>query len=145
MLSIKQTVDSLCHKHDTRDPFEIARQLGIIVLYEPLGSIRGFYSRSKRQKFIHINHNLCSEQQRIVCAHELGHAVLHPDSNTPFLRSNTFFSVNKFEIEANRFMVQLLITDSQLLEYAQYGYTVSQLAQSAGIPEALIQYRIENI
>ena len=47
--------------------------------------------------------------QRTVCAHELGHAVLHTHANTPFLRKNTFFSVDKLEIEANTFAALLLI------------------------------------
>ena len=145
MLSIKQTIDRLCRRYDTRDPFAIAQQLGIILLYEPLGSIRGYYGKSSRQKFIHINQNLCREQRRIVCAHELGHAVLHADANTPFLRANTFFSVNKLEQEANRFMVQLLVTDEQLRDCMDCGYTVPQLARSIGVPDGLIRYRISNL
>lgn len=49
----------LCRKCDTRDPFTIAAKLGIRVLHEPLGSIRGYYSRTHRIKFIHINQDLC--------------------------------------------------------------------------------------
>ena len=71
----------LCRKCDTRDPFTIAAKLGIRVLHEPLGSIRGYYSRTHRIKFIHINQDLSKERQRQVCAHELGHAILHPKSN----------------------------------------------------------------
>lgn len=48
----------LCRKCDTRDPFTIAAKLGIRVLHEPLGSIRGYYSRTHRIKFIHINQDL---------------------------------------------------------------------------------------
>ena len=44
----------LCRKCDTRDPFTIAAKLGIRVLHEPLGSIRGYYSRTHRIKFISI-------------------------------------------------------------------------------------------
>ena len=98
-MSIKHKVDMLCRKCDTRDPFTIAAKLGIRVLHEPLGSIRGYYSRTHRIKFIHINQDLSKERQRQVCAHELGHAILHPKSNTPFLRANTLYSVNKLETE----------------------------------------------
>ncbi|MGQ0440076.1 ImmA/IrrE family metallo-endopeptidase, partial [Bacillus sp. B-TM1] len=37
--------------------------------------------------------------QRTVCAHELGHAVLHTHANTPFLRKNTFFSISNLSTE----------------------------------------------
>ena len=96
-MSIKHKVDMLCRKCDTRDPFTIAAKLGIRVLHEPLGSIRGYYSRTHRIKFIHINQDLSKERQRQVCAHELGHAILHPKSNTPFLRANTLYSVTSWK------------------------------------------------
>jgi len=88
---ILQTIKSLCSKAGTRDPFTIAEYLHIIVLQENLGSIRGYYNVVSRQKFIHINENLSDEEQCFTCAHELGHALLHPKANTPFLRENTLW------------------------------------------------------
>lgn len=145
MLSIKEAVDSICSKCGSRDPFEIARQKRILVLYECLGTIRGFYSKANRQKFIHINRELPRELQSIVCAHELGHAVLHPNANTPFLRANTFFSVNRFEIEANKFMVCMLVSDEYLCDAFEYGYTLPQIAGNVGLPDSLIEYRVNCI
>ena len=66
-------------------------------------------------------------------AHELGHAVLHPKANTPFLRDNTLFSVSRLEREANCFAAELLCPDEVLLEYP--GYTVGELARILGIRE----------
>lgn len=57
----------------TRDPFSIARQLGIEVLFcEDFGPLKGMYRVIKRSRFIFINENLSGQMQRIVCAHELG-------------------------------------------------------------------------
>lgn len=98
----------LIQKHGTNDPFKIAKLSGILVVYEPLGSILGYYSKTHRSKVIHINNFLRSEQQMFTCAHELAHAILHPDTNTAFLKSNTFYSTEKIEIEANNFAVDLL-------------------------------------
>lgn len=47
---IKEKVESLCRRHDTRNPFDLCRSLGIIVLFEPLGTVRGYYSQSHRFK-----------------------------------------------------------------------------------------------
>lgn len=54
-MDIKGLAEGICKKHNSRDPFKIAEQRNIIVLYEPLGSIRGYYSKSLRKAFIHIN------------------------------------------------------------------------------------------
>ena len=130
-MSIKHKVDMLCRKCDTRDPFTIAAKLGIRVLHEPLGSIRGYYSRTHRIKFIHINQDLSK-----------GHAILHPKSNTPFLRANTLYSVNKLETEANRFMALLLHPATEIQDYAQCGYTLYQIADICGLTPELVEYII---
>lgn len=101
-------VFQLIQKYGTNDPFKIAKLSGILVVYEPLGSILGYYSKTHRSKVIHINNSLRNEQQLFTCAHELAHAVLHPDTNTAFLKSSTLYSTEKIEIEANTFAVDLL-------------------------------------
>lgn len=49
-----------------------------------------------------------------MCHTELGHALLHPKANTPFLLSSTLLSVDKLEIEANSFAIEMLLTDDEL-------------------------------
>lgn len=115
-MKYKEVAEKLCKKYQTRDPFEIARQLGIQVFYGHYGTIRGYYNKISQQRMIHINAALDEPQQTIVCAHELGHAIFHPNTNTPFLRANTFFSVSKLELEANKFAVDLLWSDDDLRE-----------------------------
>ena len=75
-------------------------------------------------------------------AHELGHAILHPKSNTPFLRANTLYSVNKLETEANRFMALLLHPATEIQDYAQCGYTLYQIADICGLTPELVEYII---
>ncbi len=140
---MRDIVAKLIRQYETRDPFAIARQRQIIVIEEPLGSIRGYYSRSYRQPFIHINNGLTEPQRLFTCAHELGHAILHPKANTPFLRKNTLLSVNRYEQEANRFAVCLLIDDDQLREYGDC--TIPQLARAFGISEQLVEYRLKAV
>ena len=143
-MSIKQKVDFLCKEFETRDPFEIAKQLDIQIIIEPLGSIRGYYSSSYRIKFIHINQDLSSDMQRQVCAHELGHAILHPKCSTPFLRANTLFSIDKLEKEANCFMALLLYPPEQILEYAATGDTIYQIADILQLTPELVEYIISS-
>ena len=138
---LQAMIQKLVRQAGTRDPFEIARQKHIIITEEPLGSIRGYYSRSHRQPVIHINSALSESQRRFTCAHELGHALLHPKANTPFLHSRTLFSVNRYEIEANRFAVWLLISDEDLAEYPDR--TIPQLAQIFGVTPALMVHRLK--
>lgn len=144
ILSIKQKVDFLCKKYETRNPFEIAKQLDIQIIIEPLGSIKGYYSSSYRIKFIHINQDLPSDIQRQVCAHELGHAILHPKCNTPFLRANTLFFIDKLEKEANYFMALLLYPAKKILEYAANGNTIYQIAATLQLTPELVEYIINN-
>jgi Zn-dependent peptidase ImmA (M78 family) len=137
---VKKVVSKLIKEHQTRNPFVIADNLGIIVLYEELGSINGYYNTAFRQKFIHINYNLPDHKKLFTAAHELGHALVHPKSNTPFLKESTFFSVDKMEIEANKFAVNLLISDEDLEEYREL--TTGQLAVIYGCHEKLIRLRL---
>ena len=66
---IKKEVVKLVKKYKTRNPFEIAKNENIIVIYEELGSINGYYNKFARQKFIHINSNLSEQMQIVTCAH----------------------------------------------------------------------------
>lgn len=142
-MEIKTLADRLIRRHESNDPFRIAADLGIHICYEPLGTIRGYYSRAWRQKFIHINNDLPVDIVPFVCAHELGHALLHPNASTPFLRANTLLSVNRLEIEANRFAACLLLSDADIIEYAHCGYTTAQVSACTGLPEILVQYRAD--
>ncbi len=133
-MDIKENVLNIVEKYQTTDPFEIARQKEITVLYADLGNTLGFYNTYKRFKFIHINNQIDEITQRFVCAHELGHAVLHPKANTPFLRNQTFFSVDRLEIEANTFAVELLLTDEIVSAYEDTRLSIQEVAEIHGVP-----------
>lgn len=136
----KMTAHYLAKKYKTRNPFELANVLGILIIYEPLGQIKGYYNTAFRKKMIHINNGLTEYEQKFTAAHELGHAVLHPKSNTPFLRNQTLFSINKLEIEANKFAVDLLIPDEAIAEVKYL--TIDQMANYFGIHKQLMKLRL---
>ena len=132
---IAAKVDKIIEKYKTNDPFKIAAYLDVRVSYENLGNILGYYNKSCRVKSILINENTSDGQKAFICCHELGHVILHPDSNTPFLKKNTFFTTDRIELEANFFAVQLLFSrsnfDGQL--------TIEDAIEHYGIPRKLIE------
>ncbi|ANC09224.1 MULTISPECIES: ImmA/IrrE family metallo-endopeptidase [Bacillus] len=140
-MKIKDYVMKIVKKHGTTNPFEIAKRKDIIVLFEDLGNTLGFYNTYKRFKFIHINNRIDETTQRFVCAHELGHALLHPKANTPFLRNKTFFSVDRLEIEANTFAVELLLPDEMISEYQDTNLSIQEIAEIYGIPESFARLK----
>ncbi|MEB4819044.1 ImmA/IrrE family metallo-endopeptidase [Bacillus thuringiensis] len=140
-MKIKEYVMKIVKKHGTTNPFEITKRKDIIVLFEDLGNTLGFYNTYKRFKFIHINNRIDETTQRFVCAHELGHALLHPKANTPFLRNKTFFSVDRLEIEANTFAVELLLPDEMISEYQDTNLSIQEIAEIYGIPESFARLK----
>jgi len=129
----------LIKKYHTNCPFQIAREMGVVILFEKLGNTLGYFNKYKRIKIIHINQEISEAEQQFTCAHELGHSILHPVVNTPFLKRNTLFSISKIEREANEFAVELLLPDSLLSEYEDL--SLSQIAATCGIPPELISLR----
>lgn len=137
---IEKEVKRLIKQYKTNNPFEIASAKHILVSREPLGSINGYYNKFVRQKMIHINSDLEDHfREFFTCAHELGHAVIHPDANTPFLRDNTYFSINKLEREANTFAALMVIPENILITYNSF--TLKQISCAEGIPLDALKLR----
>jgi Zn-dependent peptidase ImmA (M78 family) len=131
-LEIKKRVDLLINNFNTNCPFKIAKKMGIQIVHEPLGDNLGYYSKHFRIKIIHINETAEENKKLFICAHELGHAIFHPDSNTPFLKKHTFFSTDHIEVEANTFAVELLFPDD-----SGDGITINEAIEEYGIPKQL--------
>lgn len=139
----KRIADSLVRKFGTRDPFLIADALGIILIRTPLKGIRGFYQYIKRCKIIYIDSNLDERDARFVCAHELGHALLHRGCNRIFMDTKTYFPVNRYEVEADRFAVDLLFDDDDLRDFLCH--PIQMAADCMGVSIDLASYRMIEI
>lgn len=142
-MNTKTIAEAMVRKYRTRNPFDLAEAKNIIVLFEPLGNILGFYNRCYRQSFIHINQELDGNHATFTCAHELGHAILHPKVNTPFLREHTMFSIDKLELNANRFAVDLLYNDEELRDFLSR--PINDAVAYMGVPQQLAEYRLSSI
>ena len=100
----------------TSDPFRIAAQLGITVEFRRYSqAVKGYYRKIFEKLYIIINENYSCKSQKIICAHELGHALLHTDF-TEKVASLSFedYDADGLELEANLFAAALLI-DQELL------------------------------
>ncbi len=145
-MHIQKIVEKLKKKYGTNNPFELAKYLNIIILYEELGEIKGYYNKFARQKFIHLNNNLKEDELYFTCGHELGHAIIHPNSNTPALRENTLYSINKLEMEANQFSVDLIIDENKLKEYLEeYFYSIDNISNIFCIDKKIIEFKIKRM
>ena len=82
--TISHIVKGLKNKYKECDPFELCKSLNIIIGMVPMGthdgSCKGFFISRGRKKMITINSELQPALQRIIAAHELGHAALHGDT-----------------------------------------------------------------
>ena len=141
-MDIKKIVNSLVKKHKTRNPFEIITGLNVILVPVPLEGVRGFYQYFQRNNIIYIDDSLPEHEQILVCAHELGHMLLHKKANALFMDTYTGFNTTKYEKEADLFAMELLVPDETFLEYQEY--TTEQIALALGYTEKLIKLRLKS-
>ena len=140
-MKTKRMAESLVRKFKTRDPFKIAEALGYTVLRVPLKGIRGFYQRIHRCTIIYIDSALSEWDAAFVCAHEIGHVLLHRGYNRIFMDTNAYFKVDRYEIEADQFAVCLRFDDDFIEEFADSPTVV--LAYAIGVSTELASYRLQ--
>ncbi len=141
-MKIRSLAESIVKKYQTRNPFDIIKERNTILVYAPLIDVRGFYQYFQRNHIIYINENLPEHEQKFVCAHELGHMMLHKKANAVYMDTRTCFNTNKYEIEANQFAAELLIPDEIILENCNL--TTEQLSRILGYEQALIELRLKS-
>ncbi|WP_414697555.1 ImmA/IrrE family metallo-endopeptidase [Peptacetobacter sp. AB845] len=141
-MDVKKCVSMIKKKAKTDDVFELVDYFNIQTIDIDLGSSTlGMYKYIKRNKFIFLNTSLDYQQRKFVLAHELGHAILHSNLNCFFLEKKTLHLKNKFEIEANKFAVELLVSDVALKDLEEY--TIEQASIILNIPVELLKYKFK--
>jgi Zn-dependent peptidase ImmA (M78 family) len=139
---IRDIVEGLMEMYKARNPFELCKCLEIKVIFSDLGDeVKGFFQRTvEGYEIIHINERLSEEEQRYICAHELGHAILHTDISLSFFIENRLQVKNKYEIQADMFAAELLIEDNLTpVEYS--GLNIEQICRCLCVPEKLMKYK----
>jgi len=137
---VSELVQKIVKKYKTTNPFAICEQKNIDILYDDLESdVRGFYQYYKRKSIIHLNCNISEEEQRIVLAHELGHAIMHKGYNCVFLSRHTYMTKDIYEHQANKFAASLLLPDIVPEEYQNM--SSQQLAMVYRVPVEFIEMK----
>lgn len=140
----KQYARLIVATHDTRNPYQIADVLGIMVAEEYLGKhIKGVIIRVDGDFYTCINSNLHQQEKRIVLAHELGHAILHRHLNYFFMLECTHYPIGRFEREANEFASELLIDDKDLWEVKEE--TAEYAAKVLGVTQELLTIKAQTL
>ncbi len=135
---IAKVVRDLVLKYGTNDPFELADALDILIM--PSAAVNGCTITLMNCPVILLGQHLSSHEKRYVCAHELGHNVLHDIKRHGILMNCTFFSTEKLEIEADTFAAELLVPDDIWLLYPEY--TIKQIAAVECVPVELLKMKV---
>ena len=142
-MNVKRLATALSRKHETRNPFQLARSMGFHVIQTPLEGVRGFYQRIKRCHIIYIDNRLEECEAAFVCAHEIGHSMLHKGMNRIFMDTNTYMATSRYEWEADRFAVDLLFDDCDLRGLIDH--STPSIAECLGVSVRLAEYRMSSI
>ncbi|MBR1779075.1 MAG: ImmA/IrrE family metallo-endopeptidase [Clostridia bacterium] len=111
MNKIREIVKMLIKKYKTRSPFEICDRLKIHIVFSgdlPSGVNGVYLNLSDCGKIILINSSLKKCKLEKICAHELGHAILHTNLNSFNYDHSLSSEEGKFEKEADLFAFFLL-------------------------------------
>ena len=99
---------------NTNDPYKIANYLGITVLHRE-NAFKGFTAQTIKVNgyptIISINDAYTDFSKKVLCAHELGHALLHENCVNHFAVTSHNIATN-VEQEANLFAIALLSNPS---------------------------------
>lgn len=136
---------ALVQRFKTRDPFHIAAELGLKVYFRSdFSELKGFYTLILEQPCIFINANLDEPMQRSVCAHELGHDLLHRrlSALAAFDEFSAFNLKTKPEYEASSFAAALLIDDDELFDLSRQELTIDAIAANMDCQKELIALRM---
>lgn len=139
MTDAKKAAVELSAMYHTNDPFEISEQLGVYTQVGPLGKIFGCCLTIAGERFIYINSDLDTPTQKMVAAHELGHAVMHREDYFFFNWMSDTAYRNRAEIEAHTFAAELLVPDSVVLDHP--GFTLSQLSSLTGYAVSFLKFK----
>lgn len=148
---ICKQAEKLKAMHNESNPLKLAHCMGIKVLYAPMGKgiecCKGFYLTHSRIHTMTINSDLSSDFQRIICSHELGHAVLHSKEAgvKAFHDFGLFDASSTFEYEANIFAAELLLEDEDVIERLNDDLSFFQAAAELRVPAEILDFKFRTM
>jgi len=153
------------------DPVGLAKQEGIVVVYEPMPADTSslLLRESSGRRVIGVNARHAESRKRFSVAHEIGHALLHFDAKAPskseaavsrplevlFRDGLAQQGTDEVEIDANVFAASLLMP-AQLLRPAfrdalqgqgprSLVRVIERLARDFDVSEQALRYRLINL
>ena len=140
---IRKRAADIVRQYGTRDPFALAREMHIELLVRELGTLKGFYKDVYGTPFIFLSRRLTRGEARLVCAHELGHHLLHRQfAAFGFEEVSVFSPASRREYEANLFAAELLLDTKEVFDAARAGYTAAQIAAALGADVRLVDLKL---
>lgn len=139
-------VEKLQRTYDEADPFRLCEEMGILLLFRPFGTapgaVKGFFLECSNVRSITVNSDLPVMIQRIIVAHELGHAVLHRNSGVcAFHDIDLYDSISGIERDANFFAAEFLLSDDDVLEVLNRDGTFFTAAAELMVPAELLDFK----
>lgn len=129
---IRRIAKRIVWRYGTCDPFLIARYEGIFTLRSDLPpAVNGLYQAIGGRRIIHVREALSEPRSTAVCAHELGHALLHPTENSLLLSENPLYLPGRPERDAELFSFYLLDGGTAVRTYG----TLERTAAVTGLSE----------
>ncbi|MDD3429926.1 MAG: ImmA/IrrE family metallo-endopeptidase [Oscillospiraceae bacterium] len=139
-----ELVQKLIKKYGTNNPFRLCSALGYAVYHVPLTGVRGFFQHYAHKNIVYLSSDLTEQEAAFVCAHEIGHALLHGKVNTLYMATGTFLKTTPYEREADRFAICLLYPDdTELLPYCDC--CIDQISAALNLPQQLCQWRCSQV
>lgn len=144
MTWIKEIVEGLTEFYETSNIYELIELLDIKLIRKELNlGIKGRFFRDMfGNEYIYVSSAVSTEEEKVILAHELGHAILHPDLTTSYYTENHLLNKDQIEYQANKFASELLIPND--IDFSIYdSITKKELSCILGIPERLIELKFE--
>ena len=132
----------------TRDPFKIARQMGIHLEFDKnFTDLKGMYMIIKRSRFIIINDNLPIRVKKLVCSHEIGHDRFHQHlAKSKALQEFMIYDMqSRSEYEANIFAADLMIDDDEILSLIYDEYDICHIAGELNVDINLVLIKVAEL
>ncbi|MBQ8093710.1 MAG: ImmA/IrrE family metallo-endopeptidase [Clostridia bacterium] len=145
--TIAEQADALKNKYAGLNLDEICGELGIVIRYHSMGqapgACKGFFIRRFEVSCIMVNADLPDHLQRVILAHEMGHACLHAElaEASDFIDLSLYGNNDVCEYEANMFAAEMLLSDEDVLELIQQGLPLDRIAGEMGVPKEMVDYK----
>jgi len=145
--NIRAAVRRLKKRYGEEEPEKMCQAMGVLVKRIPMGreqeACKGFFLRQCRIRLIVVNADLPEKYQRIILAHELGHAVLHGRDSVErqFRDFSMLDETSVYEYEANMFAAEFLLDDGEVQTLLREGLNFFCAAKALRVPPELLDFK----